>query len=182
MHALSLAERRDPNKLVAYSLHPGVVATKLLRRASGRCKGPASSRARARSCASPAATRRRRAVGHATSTTASRRRRRRGARCDGARPRCGTRRCGSRSCSEPTRATTTRGGRGADCRRRRSRGHTRLRARVGWPRGKELPELGVDRLLGTLAERRGAAARRARARGRRAIRTAPIGCTTSATR
>ncbi|HEY1557135.1 MAG TPA: SDR family NAD(P)-dependent oxidoreductase [Kofleriaceae bacterium] len=39
MHALSLAERRDPGKLVAYSLHPGVIATKLLRQGFGPVQG-----------------------------------------------------------------------------------------------------------------------------------------------
>src|SRR5207237_3089426 len=39
MHALSLAERRDPKRLVAYSLHPGVVATKLLRQGFGPVQG-----------------------------------------------------------------------------------------------------------------------------------------------
>lgn len=31
MHAIGIAARQDPAKLVAYSLHPGVIATKLLR-------------------------------------------------------------------------------------------------------------------------------------------------------
>lgn len=31
MHALDLAEQHDPKQLVAYSLHPGVISTKLLR-------------------------------------------------------------------------------------------------------------------------------------------------------
>ncbi len=39
MHALSLAERRDPKQLVAYSLHPGVIATKLLRAGFGPVQG-----------------------------------------------------------------------------------------------------------------------------------------------
>ena len=39
MHALSLGERRDPGKLVAYSLHPGVIATKLLRQGFGPVAG-----------------------------------------------------------------------------------------------------------------------------------------------
>ena len=39
MHAISLAERRDPQKLVAYSLHPGVIATKLLRTGFGPVQG-----------------------------------------------------------------------------------------------------------------------------------------------
>jgi NAD(P)-dependent dehydrogenase (short-subunit alcohol dehydrogenase family) len=42
MHALSLAERRDPAKLVAYSLHPGVIATKLLRQGFGPVQGQAA--------------------------------------------------------------------------------------------------------------------------------------------
>jgi NAD(P)-dependent dehydrogenase (short-subunit alcohol dehydrogenase family) len=39
MHALSLAERHDPKKLVAYSVHPGVIATKLLRQGFGPVQG-----------------------------------------------------------------------------------------------------------------------------------------------
>lgn len=39
MHSLTLAERRDPGKLVAYSLHPGVIATKLLRTGFGPVQG-----------------------------------------------------------------------------------------------------------------------------------------------
>lgn len=39
MHALSLAERHDPEKLVAYSLHPGVIGTKLLRQGFGPVAG-----------------------------------------------------------------------------------------------------------------------------------------------
>jgi NAD(P)-dependent dehydrogenase (short-subunit alcohol dehydrogenase family) len=39
MHALELAQRRDPSKLVAYSLHPGVVSTKLLRQGFGPVQG-----------------------------------------------------------------------------------------------------------------------------------------------
>jgi NAD(P)-dependent dehydrogenase (short-subunit alcohol dehydrogenase family) len=39
MHALELAERRDPKKLVAYSLHPGVISTKLLRQGFGPVQG-----------------------------------------------------------------------------------------------------------------------------------------------
>jgi len=39
MHALTLAEKRDPEKLVAYSLHPGVIATKLLRQGFGPVQG-----------------------------------------------------------------------------------------------------------------------------------------------
>jgi NAD(P)-dependent dehydrogenase (short-subunit alcohol dehydrogenase family) len=39
MHALSLAEKRDPQKLVAYSAHPGVIGTKLLRQGFGPVQG-----------------------------------------------------------------------------------------------------------------------------------------------
>src|SRR5262249_20120428 len=39
MHAITLAEQRDANKLVAYSLHPGVVGTKLLRQGFGPVQG-----------------------------------------------------------------------------------------------------------------------------------------------
>ncbi len=39
MHALMLAERHDPAKLVAYSLHPGVIGTKLLRQGFGPVQG-----------------------------------------------------------------------------------------------------------------------------------------------
>ncbi len=39
MHAMSVAEKRDPAELVAYSLHPGVIATKLLRQGFGPVKG-----------------------------------------------------------------------------------------------------------------------------------------------
>ncbi|HUJ57725.1 MAG TPA: SDR family NAD(P)-dependent oxidoreductase [Kofleriaceae bacterium] len=39
MHALSLAERHDPGRLVAYSLHPGVIGTKLLRQGFGPVQG-----------------------------------------------------------------------------------------------------------------------------------------------
>jgi NAD(P)-dependent dehydrogenase (short-subunit alcohol dehydrogenase family) len=39
MHAQSLADRRDATKLVAYSLHPGVIATKLLRQGFGPVQG-----------------------------------------------------------------------------------------------------------------------------------------------
>ena len=39
MFALSLADRHDPKKLVAYSLHPGVVATKLLKTGFGPVQG-----------------------------------------------------------------------------------------------------------------------------------------------
>lgn len=39
MHAVELAERRDPAKLVAYSLHPGVIGTKLLRQGFGPVQG-----------------------------------------------------------------------------------------------------------------------------------------------
>ena len=39
MHALTLADKRDPKKLVAYSVHPGVIATKLLRHGFGPVQG-----------------------------------------------------------------------------------------------------------------------------------------------
>ena len=39
MHALSLASRHDPAQLVAYSLHPGVIGTKLLRQGFGPVSG-----------------------------------------------------------------------------------------------------------------------------------------------
>jgi NAD(P)-dependent dehydrogenase (short-subunit alcohol dehydrogenase family) len=39
MHAISLAEKHDPGKLVAYSLHPGVISTKLLRQGFGPVSG-----------------------------------------------------------------------------------------------------------------------------------------------
>ncbi|MDB4963871.1 MAG: putative oxidoreductase [Myxococcales bacterium] len=39
MHALELAKRHDPAKLVAYSLHPGVIGTKLLRQGFGPIQG-----------------------------------------------------------------------------------------------------------------------------------------------
>lgn len=39
MHAYSLAAQHEPDKLVAYSLHPGVVATKLLRQGFGPVSG-----------------------------------------------------------------------------------------------------------------------------------------------
>lgn len=39
MHAISLAEKSDPAKLVAYSLHPGVISTKLLRQGFGPVAG-----------------------------------------------------------------------------------------------------------------------------------------------
>jgi len=39
MHALGLAERHDPARLVAYSLHPGVIGTKLLRQGFGPVQG-----------------------------------------------------------------------------------------------------------------------------------------------
>lgn len=41
MHAMTLAERHDPAKLVAYSLHPGVIATKLLRQGFGPIRADA---------------------------------------------------------------------------------------------------------------------------------------------
>ena len=39
MHAIELAARHDPAKLVAYSLHPGVISTKLLRQGFGPVQG-----------------------------------------------------------------------------------------------------------------------------------------------
>lgn len=39
MHAITLAERHEPAKLLAYSLHPGVVGTKLLRQGFGPVQG-----------------------------------------------------------------------------------------------------------------------------------------------
>ncbi|MBS1121765.1 MAG: oxidoreductase, short chain dehydrogenase/reductase family [Deltaproteobacteria bacterium] len=39
MHAITLAERSDAGKLVAYSLHPGVISTKLLRQGFGPVTG-----------------------------------------------------------------------------------------------------------------------------------------------
>ncbi|HET7501711.1 MAG TPA: SDR family NAD(P)-dependent oxidoreductase [Kofleriaceae bacterium] len=39
MHALSLAEKHAPDKLVAYSVHPGVIGTKLLRQGFGPIAG-----------------------------------------------------------------------------------------------------------------------------------------------
>ena len=39
MHALSLAERHTADKLVAYSVHPGVIGTKLLRQGFGPIAG-----------------------------------------------------------------------------------------------------------------------------------------------
>lgn len=39
MHAYSLAAQHEPDKLVAYSLHPGVVSTKLLRQGFGPVSG-----------------------------------------------------------------------------------------------------------------------------------------------
>jgi NAD(P)-dependent dehydrogenase (short-subunit alcohol dehydrogenase family) len=41
MHALTLAERHAPAQLVAYSLHPGVIGTKLLRQGFGPVAGAA---------------------------------------------------------------------------------------------------------------------------------------------
>lgn len=41
MHALTLADRHEPTKLLAYSLHPGVVGTKLLRQGFGPVAGAA---------------------------------------------------------------------------------------------------------------------------------------------
>lgn len=42
MHALSLADRHPPASLLAYSLHPGVIATKLLRQGFGPVAGAAT--------------------------------------------------------------------------------------------------------------------------------------------
>ncbi len=39
MHAMTLADRHEPSKLLAYSLHPGVVGTKLLRQGFGPVAG-----------------------------------------------------------------------------------------------------------------------------------------------
>jgi len=39
MHAITLAERHEPTKLLAYSVHPGVVMTKLLRQGFGPVQG-----------------------------------------------------------------------------------------------------------------------------------------------
>lgn len=39
MHALTLADRHEPSKLLAYSLHPGTVSTKLLRQGFGPVVG-----------------------------------------------------------------------------------------------------------------------------------------------
>jgi NAD(P)-dependent dehydrogenase (short-subunit alcohol dehydrogenase family) len=39
MHAITLAERHEPSKLLAYSVHPGTVATKLLRQGFGPVAG-----------------------------------------------------------------------------------------------------------------------------------------------
>lgn len=39
MHALSLGDHHDPGKLVAYSVHPGTIATKLLRQGFGPVQG-----------------------------------------------------------------------------------------------------------------------------------------------
>lgn len=42
MHAITLAERHAPSLLVAYSLHPGVINTKLLRKGFGPVAGAAA--------------------------------------------------------------------------------------------------------------------------------------------
>lgn len=42
MHAMTLAERHPPNLLVAYSVHPGVISTKLLRQGFGPIAGAAA--------------------------------------------------------------------------------------------------------------------------------------------
>lgn len=39
MHAMTLADRHEPTKLLAYSLHPGVVSTKLLKQGFGPVAG-----------------------------------------------------------------------------------------------------------------------------------------------
>lgn len=39
MHAMSLAEKHAPDKLLAYALHPGVISTKLLRQGFGPVAG-----------------------------------------------------------------------------------------------------------------------------------------------
>jgi hypothetical protein len=39
MHALDLAERHDPGAISTYSLHPGVISTKLLRDGFGPVRG-----------------------------------------------------------------------------------------------------------------------------------------------
>lgn len=39
MHALTLADRHEPSKLLSYSVHPGVVGTKLLRQGFGPIAG-----------------------------------------------------------------------------------------------------------------------------------------------
>jgi len=39
MHAITLAERHAPDRLLAYSLHPGVISTKLLRQGFGPITG-----------------------------------------------------------------------------------------------------------------------------------------------
>lgn len=39
MHAMTLADRHEPSKLLSYSLHPGVVGTKLLRQGFGPIAG-----------------------------------------------------------------------------------------------------------------------------------------------
>jgi NAD(P)-dependent dehydrogenase (short-subunit alcohol dehydrogenase family) len=39
MHALTLADRHEPSKLLAYSLHPGIVGTKLLKQGFGPVAG-----------------------------------------------------------------------------------------------------------------------------------------------
>jgi NAD(P)-dependent dehydrogenase (short-subunit alcohol dehydrogenase family) len=42
MHAMSLADKHPPDRLVAYSLHPGVIGTKLLRQGFGPIAGAAA--------------------------------------------------------------------------------------------------------------------------------------------
>jgi NAD(P)-dependent dehydrogenase (short-subunit alcohol dehydrogenase family) len=66
MHAISLAERNDPKQLVAYSLHPGVVGTKLLRQGFGPVQGltvETGARTSIRLAGGPRGHRARRAVG-----------------------------------------------------------------------------------------------------------------------
>lgn len=49
MHAIELAERHPPDQLLAYSVHPGVIGTKLLRQGFGPIAG-ATPEAGARTC------------------------------------------------------------------------------------------------------------------------------------
>ena len=138
-------------KLVAYSLHPGVIATKLLRDGFGPVQVAGRS---GRSHVGAARERRggRRAVGHVLqrrrATPPSSR-----ARCERASG-CGARRCSRSShAGTPGRLRRSR----TDRRRRRSSRAGRIAARLGWPRGGSSRScsawLGV---LAELAERRGA--------------------------